>query len=198
VSPPGWGQTKRERHLCDTESEYESIPVWNNRPPASATSIDMRLSAGLPIAKSTITRHESTGTGAKITTVTYGTPIWERFVRYILSNVPEDMDLGGEIHLRATALLGTVHTIVARRAWIGAGPSNTAGHLDIFTGSRTNFPARCTIAIAIYASGRHLDEASCKNQAEGYREYFHRQGTVTRDRQEEALVNESVSNVFDR
>jgi len=103
----------------------------------------------------------------------------------------------GEIHLRATALLGTVHTFVARRACIGAGPSQTAGHLDVYTG-RANFPASCTIAIAIYASGRHLDEASCKNQAEGYREYFHRQGTVTRDRQEEALVNESVSNVFDR
>jgi len=63
--------------------------------------------------------------------------------------------------------------------------------------SRVNFPASRTIAIAIYGSGHRLDEASCKNQAEGYREYFHRQSTVTRDRLEEALVNESVSNVFD-
>jgi len=84
--------------------------------------------------------------------------------------VPEDVDLEKikEIHLHATALLGTVHMIVVvRRACIRADPK-IAGDLDIFTGSRANRPASCTFAIAIL--GRRLDEAGCKNQAEGYRE----------------------------
>ena len=34
--------------------------------------------------------------------------------------------------LRATALLGTVHTFVARRACAGAAPKSIAGELDIF------------------------------------------------------------------
>jgi hypothetical protein len=46
-----------------------------------------------------------------------------------------------------------------------------AGHFDIFTSSRTSFPASCTVTKAIYAfSGSGLEEADCKNQAEGCKE----------------------------
>ena len=69
---------------------YE-IKIWiccfrmNNRPPASswARSRIIQVFAVLPNATrfTTPLRPDSTCTGPKITTITFGTPIWETFVR---------------------------------------------------------------------------------------------------------------------
>jgi len=76
------------------------------------------------------------------------------------------------IHSRAVFLFDTVQVMVAVWACRTTFLICVARDLDICSVVRANFRASCTTAVAMQER-RRLGEAGCKNQAEGYREYFH-------------------------